>query len=84
MGIVEKIKNIIKPAEGEPSRVNLLKPRENKLKKKFSVKIYNKKFDKEYILETDKTLYDLQADWDKSNDEDHEILEHKAIVWMSF
>lgn len=80
MGIVEKIKNIIKPEKKEEKRVNLLKPRRGKIKKKFSVKIYNKKFDKEYILETDKTIEDLQSDWEKSNDEHHEVLEHKVIV----
>lgn len=80
MGIVEKIKNIIKPAKGESSRVNLLKPRKDKAKKKFSVKIYNKKFDREYILDTDKTIEELQSDWEKSNDEHHEVLEHKVIV----
>lgn len=80
MGIVEKIKNIIKPTKSESSRVNLLKPRKDKSKKKFSVKIYNKKFDREYILETDKTIKELQTDWEKSDDEHHEILEHKVLV----
>lgn len=74
MGIIEKIKNL---ASNKDSKKSLLNPRkvEGKSKKKYKALCFHKKLNKQFIFETDKTMPELQALWDKSNDEDLDILE---------
>lgn len=80
MGLIDKIKNLV--GAKKERAPNLLKPRteKNKVKKKYLATIYNKKLDRTYTFETDLDVAGLQAAWDKSNDTDTEVLEHKNNV----
>ena len=75
MGIIDKIKSAVGiKAQAKKSLLNPKKKVE-KVKPKYLVKCVHKKFNKEFFFETDKTIPELQELWEKSPDEDLDIIE---------